>query len=225
MPSVAFDSFRKKIKSDVDRLIGTYDELNPGGRGRRHLGHITGSAVVVLSAAWELYIEEVLVESVDHFLRCVESASILPEPTKRVLSDSIKDDKHDYAPLFLADDGWKTRLRTICLDKTEKLNTPKTENITTLFRQLLGYETIGVNWTNDTEDIDNVITVRGGVAHRGTSDYYVKNTELLDYRRIIVTTAFECDNSLPGYFKKFDSSHRSWRRMPEQTLESCLKLN
>lgn len=205
MPSVSFSSFRKKIKSDVDRLIATYEDLTPGGRGRKHLGHITGSAVVVLSAAWELYIEELIVESAGHLIKCVKHAEQLPDSTKKTLSDSVKrKGQHEHAPLRLADEGWKSVLAEICIYKTEKLNTPKGGNIDELFDTLLGYSGLMDSWSIDLNDIDNIVTVRGGVAHRGTSDYYVKINELKEYRRIIITTAFETDNIIPEYFRSLN---------------------
>ena len=62
MPSKAYIEFEKNIV-DVDHLISTHAAMNNGGRGKKGLGHITRSGIVMLCATWELYIESLLCES------------------------------------------------------------------------------------------------------------------------------------------------------------------
>jgi len=64
---------------DVDRLIESHGQLNHDGMGRRGLGHITRSGVLMLCAAWELYLEEMLVESVRILIRRATSPNQLPQ--------------------------------------------------------------------------------------------------------------------------------------------------
>jgi hypothetical protein len=41
--------------TDVERIIVSHAQLNHKGLGRRGLGHITRSGILMLCAAWELY--------------------------------------------------------------------------------------------------------------------------------------------------------------------------
>jgi hypothetical protein len=68
---------------DVTRLEEAHQELNPGGQGRRALGHITRSALVMLCAAWELYIEDLIQEVVEIICENSESPDNLPADIKK----------------------------------------------------------------------------------------------------------------------------------------------
>lgn len=59
MASHAFGAFQYNLV-DVERLIESHGALSGTGQGRRGLGHLTRAGVVLLCAAWELYLEHVL---------------------------------------------------------------------------------------------------------------------------------------------------------------------
>jgi len=50
MPSTSFLKFETNMLTDVDRIISSHTQLNHDGRGRRGLGHITRSGVLMLCA-------------------------------------------------------------------------------------------------------------------------------------------------------------------------------
>jgi len=81
MPSKAFTEFRKNI-ADVDNLISSHRILNNGGRGKKGLGHITRSGIVMLCATWELYIESLLCESLEIILNRKTTPKDLPTIVK-----------------------------------------------------------------------------------------------------------------------------------------------
>jgi RiboL-PSP-HEPN len=65
MPSRSLQIFYYNLLNDINQLIKIHDTLNKG-KGRKSLGHLTRSGVVLLCAAWEVYIEEVLVEAANY---------------------------------------------------------------------------------------------------------------------------------------------------------------
>jgi len=68
---------------DVDRIIQTHSSIQNGTPGNMGLGHLTRAGVLLLCAAWELYIEEVIIELVKHSIgRCV-SPDDLPNIAKK----------------------------------------------------------------------------------------------------------------------------------------------
>ncbi|WP_197030545.1 HEPN domain-containing protein, partial [Halomonas sp. BC04] len=107
MPSASFRKFENNLLIDVDRIIDSHYHLNHDGGGKRGLGHITRSGVLMLCAAWELYIEEVLLEGVDYFTHQLDSPKGLPKPVQKEIARSVKEAKHDLKPLELAGEGWK----------------------------------------------------------------------------------------------------------------------
>jgi RiboL-PSP-HEPN len=82
MPSAARALFRDKLLPDVAAIIGTHRAVNPDGQGRRALGHLTRSGVIMLCASWELYVETVIQESVEFLVLGIELPDSLPDELK-----------------------------------------------------------------------------------------------------------------------------------------------
>lgn len=166
MPSSAFTKFERYMLNDVSALIRVHAVLSGDGRGRRGLGHITRSGILMLCASWELYIEELLVEATSCLVRAVPDVKSLPKQTQKTLSEHVKDHKHELKPLDLAGDGWQLVLDAYARELASSLNTPKTAPINQMFKRTLGIEDISSSWT--VQGIDDFVTVRGEIAHKGS---------------------------------------------------------
>ena len=68
----------------------------------RGLGHITRSGVLMLCAAWELYLEELLIESARVIVDRAASPDDLPEKVQKEIAKTVRDSKHELKPLQLA---------------------------------------------------------------------------------------------------------------------------
>lgn len=99
MPSNALAKFESNLLVDVDRLIESHGQLNHQGMGRRGLGHITRSGVLMLCAAWELYLEEVLVESARIIIDRAASPDDLPRKVQQEIAKAVRESKHELKPL------------------------------------------------------------------------------------------------------------------------------
>jgi len=93
MPSSAYRKFLHNT-ADVDRLIDAHKNLSPSTNGKRGLGHITRSGVVMLCAAWELYAEDVLIESVKYIASETARPLDLPKSVQKNLASRIKENKN-----------------------------------------------------------------------------------------------------------------------------------
>lgn len=82
MPSSSLQQFIWNLE-DVERLQQAHNELNPDGRGRRALGHITRSGLVMLCAAWELYFEDLIKESAALIVTECQDPNSLPVSIKK----------------------------------------------------------------------------------------------------------------------------------------------
>jgi hypothetical protein len=107
MPSSSLQKFETKMLADVIRMIESHARLNHDGRGRRRLGHITRSGVVMLCAAWELYVEELVIEVAGILAERANAPTGLPKLAQKELSRLVKDHKHELKPLELAGAGWE----------------------------------------------------------------------------------------------------------------------
>jgi hypothetical protein len=213
MPSRAFLNFERKMIVDVDRIIETHGELSHDKPGKRGLGHLTRGGVLLLCAAWELYLEELLTECVEVCIVRVRAPGALPVPVKRTISDSIRESKHHFRPLEMSGDGWKNVYREIASDWVKSLNTPVKYNVDKLFLKIIGLDEISRSWS-DGDSVDTFVKARGDIAHRGRDAGYVTIDKLgNEYLPHITQTAIETDNAVSTYFHgAFEPNEYPWNR-------------
>ncbi len=213
MPSTARQFFRDNLLPDVSQLIQTHRDVNPDGRGRRALGHLTRSGVVMLCAAWELYIEEVLVEGAKFLVQDAESPHFLPDPVKGRISQTAKSDTHAFGALKLCGDGWKTVYTDAVLNDVSIFNTPKIGKINELYKKWLGLNDISVNWRHPSASLNAFVEARGAIAHRGANADYVRITRLAELKTMIDELVVDTDRELSDYLYGISHNHRRpWRR-------------
>jgi hypothetical protein len=178
MPTLARDTFNANC-SDVDRLLGIHADIAGDAPGRKYgVEVLNKSAVVLICAFWEAYVEDVVSEALDFIVGNTTDVTKLPVDLRKVVAKSIRQDPHDLSPWTLAGDGWKTVLRTnLAAAKVKYLtnwNTPKSGNIRELFTQSLGLPDLPSKWqrpwltsANALKKLDEFVTLRGAIAHRG----------------------------------------------------------
>ena len=214
MPSSAYKKFRDVLLVDVKRIIESHSQLNHAGRGKRGLGHITRSGVMMLCAAWELYIEEVLSESVRLLVDKCDSPKDLPMPLQKEASKHVKEARHELKPLDLAGVGWRSVIHNHSLNTVDCLNTPKSFKINKLYKKFLGVTDLSTNWSHGGPTIDRFVTARGDIAHRGRDTKYITINKLSNYKDIIFTTVKEIDNFLADYLQGLGNHNRlPWHRI------------
>jgi hypothetical protein len=212
MPSKAFTEFRKNI-ADVDNLISSHRILNNGGRGKKGLGHITRSVIVMLCATWELYIESLLCESLEIILNRKTTPKDLPTIVKKTLVKLVKEDKHELKPIELAGNGWRETLLNYAKTETELLHTPKSTKLDLLYKRYLGMPEFSSLWSTSSSDLDDFVGKRGEIAHKGRQARYIKIGELKADRQIIYDLVTEVDKQILDYLMRVDPMMaQPWRR-------------
>ena len=214
MPSAALLKFESNLLVDVDRLIESHGQLNHKGMGRRGLGHITRSGVLMLCAAWELYVEELLIESARVIIDRAASPDDLPEKVQKEIAKAVRDSKHELKPLQLAGEGWRNVYINHALAQVQGLNTPKSGNVDTMYHRLVGVPELSNSWSIGANNIDSFVTARGDIAHRGRDAQYVIFGRLIDYKGQIVRTVLDTDNFLADFLRQNTQGGAPWRRRP-----------
>ena len=200
MSSSAYQAY-KTNRTDVVRLIDSHAKLHAGTPGKKGLGHITRSGVVMLCAAWELYIESLLVEATKHLANKSQSPDELPDQTQKEIAKHVRDHKHELKPLALANDGWRSVLVAHAEGWCAGLNTPKAGPINDLFQKFLGLQKLSDSWSCGEQKLNAFIGVRGEIAHRGRSASYVPLPSLKAYLALIDAIAIETDNAVATHVK------------------------
>jgi hypothetical protein len=213
MTSNAKASFVKNCE-DIDELQQIFADVTAASPGRRRrLGAVHRSAIVLLTAFWEAFCEDIAAEALQHLVAHAPDAQALPLELRKQVAREITDDKNNLAAWRLAGDGWRSvlvsRLERLQEARNRKLNTPKTRQINDLFREVLGIEKISECWHWTTMDeqraaqkLDEYITIRHEVAHRGQSADRVWQYDVNEYYnhvwRLVERTAAEIAGILAG---------------------------
>jgi len=179
MPSKARAAFDESSK-DIDRLLEIHGLIGGPQKGRRfRLEVLNKSAIVLITAIWEAYCEDIVSEAVEHIVTESPKAGALSKEIRKAVAKELKDDKNDLAAWNLADDGWRTVLRSRLKIMEERrawsLNTPKSAQLRDFFRNAIGIEDITSDWSwrrmspdQAQKKLNDYITLRGEIAHRGT---------------------------------------------------------
>lgn len=217
MPSDSRQFFKRKLLPDVGKLLETHDELNPPGRGRRHLGHITRSGVLSLCSAWELYVEDVVLESAKFLIRDITTPDNLPDRVKGMIVKVAKADKHNFGVLTLCGTGWKTIYLDAVRTNCERLNTPKFGNVSSLMYDWLGVDIGSLEdaWRNPKAHLNDFVTLRGEIAHRGADAQYVRRDALSNSITLIDQFTIDTDNFLRSHlYECTNMVRRPWNTIP-----------
>lgn len=212
MPSKAFRDYRHNLV-DVDRLLEHHADLNDAGGGHRGLGHLTRGGVLLLSAAWELYAESVLVEAVKVVCERLVLPTELPLSVQKELSIRVREAKHELEPLQLAGGGWKQVYIAYAIQSTEFLHTPNAANLDDLFDRYLGVESLSEQWFLEKERLDKFLEDRGRIAHRGRDAEHVRVDDLKEYREDVFQLGIDTDNFVTEHVRDITRERMPWNRM------------
>ena len=212
MPSKARKSFDANVK-DVRRLLELHQQAGGTGSGRRYgLEVLNKSAIVLITAYWEAYCEDIAAEALAHIVKHAKSATALPKELKKQLAKEMKNSSNDLEVWNIADDGWRSylqdRLKVLQEQRNKKLNTPKSVNIDQLFLSAIGIPKISNSWkwasvssTRIRKKLDKYVTLRGAIAHRGQHSKSVKKSQVDDYFNFIKRLAAKTGGTVNTHVK------------------------
>lgn len=202
------------MMKDVIRIIESHATLSNGRRGKKGLGHLTRGGVLLLCAAWELYLEEVLSEAVIFACDRASAPEDLPKDVRKSIAKYVVGSQHELKALAMAGDGWKAVYQEAAKIKIDSVNTPKPGIINPIFQKFLGVAQISSCWHHGEQAVKDFVTARGDIAHRGGDAGYVTIVKLRDdYKPRIMRTALDTDNYLSQHLLDiFPGGQRPWNR-------------
>lgn len=166
-------------KADIERLWEIHAEIAGSGPGfKNNVEVLNRSAILLITACWEVYVEDVATEAFNFMLENAPSIEKFPEEVRRKVSGQILRRKDEKLEIWnLAGTGWQQELRDyykgIMEKRSDLLNTPKSEGVSNLFKSLLDLDNVcqfwkwrGMSSAQACAKLDEYITVRGDIAHR-----------------------------------------------------------
>ena len=230
MPSKAFDVFDRYTVNEIRTLVEIFSERNDQRGPNTAYGLLHGGLVILVSG-WETYCEDVSKETVGKLVgRKNLTFDALPASTRRaILKYAYQENFHNADPLDtrlakLPDKGWQNILYEMVEHYLQDFNTPKfkkgegKKNLKKLFSLFLSTDVEEViqkltGKNNLGEKIDQLIEIRGTIAHRGKLEkedkFFAKDLE--DYLNIFHVVCAAIDAIIQQEFGLRYGSPVPWR--------------
>jgi RiboL-PSP-HEPN len=204
MPSNALVLFENALV-DIDNLMWFHENEGGDGPGKRPIqfSSLNKSAIVLLCAAWESYVEAVVCEAA---AQCIDSSATpdaMPKSLKKLVSSHVREGKDESAWQLAAGDGWRTLAQAVVQTRVNALNTPRLGQISDLMLATLGVKDIGNNWEwhknplgTPSEKLSDFIRLRGSIAHGEQMKRFIKKSEVTKARELLTKLAMKVEERL-----------------------------
>ncbi|WP_407306138.1 HEPN domain-containing protein [Desulfosporosinus sp. SB140] len=95
-------------RADIFRLLQIHSDVGGIKQGRRFgLEVLNKSAVVLITACWEAFVEDLAIEAFDHMLGHCQQYSQFPDGVRRIAGKTLRSSLDERKIWELAGDGWK----------------------------------------------------------------------------------------------------------------------
>jgi len=204
---------------EVARLLELHEETTGTKPGRRFGVEILNkSAVVLLTACWEAFVEDAASDAFEFILQETTDPSKLPNGVKQRVARLLKEDKHELKVWELAEKGWQNVLHAYQQQMVSAhlgfFHTPKAGNVDQLFEALLDLPNISANWSwkgmskqRGKQRLTEYIDLRGSIAHRVKAIQAVHKVDVTDYSSFIQHLSVRTANVVRDHLHSLVGKH------------------
>lgn len=206
---------------EIDRILEIHGEISGSGPGYKHNVQVLNkSAIVLLLACWEAYIEDLAENSFNFMLSQARNPDVFPAHVLDIAAKEIKKNNKDIWQL--ANDGWRKVMESHKESILEKytvrgaFNTPSQKNIDTLFSNLIGFTSMSRKWywsgmsiENSKKKLEKLIELRGNIAHKVQSSSKVTKSQVKESKELIMRLAV-ISNNRAIYYINDKISNKPW---------------
>jgi len=192
----------------VSRLMEIHGKISGTGGGYKHNVEVLNkSGIVLLVACWEAYVEDLSIATFRYMLRYAKNPRVFPNKVLVLASKELRESLNEKEVWKLAGKGWRKVLEdhksNILSELVENFNTPRTEKINKLFESLIGLKSLSSNWhwagmskERAQRKLNELITLRGSIAHRVKASKSVTKGSVIYYRDFIYRLAIKSHNTV-----------------------------
>jgi hypothetical protein len=204
---------------DVTRLLEVHSLVAGRVAGRASaLQVLNRSAVVLLAACWEAFVEDLAIAAFDLLLTNCPEPSVFPRKVRAKATRAIRENKNELAIWALAGNGWRDVL-THHRDETiqaaiETFNSPKALHIDYLYNNLIGLPKLSSHWRwpgmspeSVRKKLDRLLIIRGDIAHRARHSSSVKRPELDDFIAFAYRLSIRSHNAVATHLAEVTSKN------------------
>ncbi len=196
----AYKTFAENMQ-EVKRLLQIHEQLGGTRPGRRWGSEVLNkSAVVLLVACWEAYLEDVASVGFDASLSaCSKPRHFAKEVIKRV-GEALRHAKDERKIWEIAGNGWKRVLSDHSAKTIENFHNPNSKSVDDFFLRILGMNGISKCWhwagmspERAKAKLDGIVNVRGSIAHRVQHSSPVHLTTVRSYQGHVIRLVRKTD--------------------------------
>lgn len=221
MPSMARLNL-ERTGSEIRDFYAVHQLVKDMPAVRRKLTVLNKGTIVLLSAIWEGFCEDLTAEALQLLVDGAPDAAALPTPLQRIVARELKQSPHELAVWRLAGDGWRdvlhTRLSHLQKERNRRLNTPTSTNIDDFFKQALGIDEISSHWATtrasakeNASRLDAFIELRNAIAHRGLGNAVVSKAMIKNFNNHIQRLATLTESGVEQLVERSIGCH-PWKR-------------
>jgi hypothetical protein len=207
---------------EVDALTAFYqkvkDEPVANQVGSHHSPYILlKSNLIFLVTCWEEYIKSLVDESFTFMLNHSSTVEIFPEHVRRMTAELLPQTSEIRNKDLWHHEKWKTDVwklvaswpKFLTQNKTlriENFQSPRANNINTLFFQTIGLEELsecwhwqGMNHDEAIKCLNTLLDLRGDYVHKNRSYRLIEETDIEYFPKVIKVLASISDNQVRDY--------------------------
>jgi hypothetical protein len=218
-PSAPGSHFEDLVENlaEVKSLLAIHASVAGTGPGRKWgVEVLNKSAIVLVVACWEAFVEDTVEAALKFMVENATDHTIFPKSVlERVAS------KHSGpAAWSLAGEGWKKAMRDnlseVLAKTTGALNTPRAAQVDELFSKTIGLQNLSAHWrwtgrsaATSIDLLDQLITLRGSIAHRVKSSRSVVKRDVHEAIDLVRRLAAATHNTTRSYVEQ-RTGHVPW---------------
>jgi hypothetical protein len=196
--------------NEVRLLLTMHMVLGGQGPGRRrNIEVLNKSAIVLVVACWEAFVEDTATAALEFMIDRAASHTALPTS----VLDRVGSKYSGLNAWRLAGDGWKTALKAnlseVLAKTTGALNTPRAQQVDELFLKSIGLPSLSSHWywkgrsqSSAVAALDRLIALRGSIAHRVQHSESVRKREVVDALELTSYLAAKTTNAVRTHVHK-----------------------
>jgi hypothetical protein len=201
-------------REEVKRLLNIHIKVAGTNRGpKTEVQVLHKSAIVLLTACWESYIETIITDSFDFLLANAETPNVFPNSVLIKATKDIRSDKDERKVWLLAADGWKKVLNdyknNVLKKEIDYFHVPRPENIDEIFSKTIGFEKVSKQWTwkgqtnsDSIKTLNKLINLRGEIAHKIIATAKINKADVIYFLNFINNLTVCTSNAVNNYIKE-----------------------
>ena len=178
------------------------------------------SAIVLLVACWEAFIEDLAAATLSWMILHSKSHSTFPPVVHSIVSHrSTTEARLGIWPETGGELLSRTTSKSCWLVTTGALNTPRAKQLDELLEKTVGLRALSSSWSwkgrsaaQARDALDDLISLRGSIAHRVTSARHVRLKDVSDARHFVCRLAVKSHNAVCAYLVGVHGSS-PWNRL------------